>query len=91
MKSLGSTHKDAMYFSLHKFVGGVQTSGVLVVKKSLLKNRVPNGAGGGTVFFVGRNSHKYLQDPEMREEGGTPAIVVIGVYLFRLIQNYKRI
>ena len=73
--SSGIAHKDAMYFSMHKFVGGVQTPGVLIVKKSLLRNHIPNGAGGGTVFFVDRDSHRYLRDAEMREEGGTPAIV----------------
>ena len=57
----GMTRKDAMYFSMHKFVGGVQTPGVLVVKKSLMHNQVPNGAGGGTVFFVSREDHRYLQ------------------------------
>jgi len=71
----GVAHKDALYFSVHKFIGGVQTPGILVVKKTLLRNRIPNGAGGGTVFFVDRNGHRYLRDPEMREEGGTPAIV----------------
>lgn len=71
----GEAHKDALYFSMHKFVGGVQTPGVLVVKKSLLQNHIPNGAGGGTVFFVDRDNHLYLRDAEMREEGGTPAIV----------------
>ena len=77
----GTAFKDAMYFSMHKFIGGVQTPGVLIVKKSILKNQVPNGAGGGTVFFVGRETHKYLQDAEMREEGGTPSIVVTDLYL----------
>jgi len=71
----GTAHKDAMYFSMHKFIGGVQTPGVLIVKKSLMRNHVPNGSGGGTVFFVGRQNHRYLQDSELREEGGTPAIV----------------
>ena len=71
----GVAHKDAIYFSMHKFVGGVQTPGILVVKKSLLQNHIPNGAGGGTVFFVDREDHLYLRDAEMREEGGTPAIV----------------
>ena len=35
--------------------------GVLVVKKRLVRNTVPAGAGGGTVFFVRRDSHRYLQ------------------------------
>ena len=72
---LGTAHKDAIYFSMHKFVGGVQTPGVLVVKKSLMKNPVPTGPGGGTVLFVDRHNQVYAQGIEIREEGGTPAIV----------------
>ena len=35
---------------MHKFVGGVQTPGVLVAKKRLFKSsRPPNGAGGGSL------------------------------------------
>ena len=37
------------------------SSGVLVVKKRLVRNAVPEGAGGGTVFFVRRQNHRYLQ------------------------------
>ena len=67
--------KDAIFFSMHKFVGGVQTPGVLVAKKKLFQRNVPDGAGGGSVFFVSESDHRYLQEPEMREEGGTPDIV----------------
>ncbi|KAG8224975.1 hypothetical protein J437_LFUL003353, partial [Ladona fulva] len=70
-----SVYKDAMFFSVHKFIGGVQTPGVLIAKKSLFKNSVPNGCGGGSVFFVTRESHRYLKDTELREEGGTGAVV----------------
>lgn len=59
-KHAGQANKDAMYFSFHKFVGGVQTPGVLIAKKDLFKSHVPNGCGGGTVAFVTRNDHKYL-------------------------------
>lgn len=31
--------------------------------------------GGGTVFFVGDTWHRYLENLEEREEGGTPDIV----------------
>ena len=68
--------KDAIYFSMHKFVGGVQTPGVLVAKKELFKNNIaPYESGGGSVFFVTENDHKYLKETELREEAGTPAIV----------------
>ncbi len=36
-------YKDAVFFSPHKFVGGVQTPGVLVAKKAIFLNPVPNG------------------------------------------------
>jgi selenocysteine lyase/cysteine desulfurase len=68
-------HKDAVFLSPHKFIGGPQTPGVLVVKKNLVRSPVPAMPGGGTVAFVGPEQHRYLDDPVAREEGGTPAIV----------------
>ena len=44
--------KDAIYFSPHKFIGGVDSPGVLVAKKRLFQNSTPSTVGGGTVFFV---------------------------------------
>ena len=67
--------KDAVFLSPHKFIGGPQTPGVLVVRRDLIRNRVPTVPGGGTVAFVGPHEHRYLDDPVAREEGGTPAIV----------------
>ncbi|HEX2783063.1 MAG TPA: aminotransferase class V-fold PLP-dependent enzyme [Ilumatobacteraceae bacterium] len=67
--------KDAVFISPHKFVGGPGTPGVLVVKRSLLHNRVPDVVGGGTVTYVNPTEHRYLDDPVHREEGGTPAII----------------
>jgi selenocysteine lyase/cysteine desulfurase len=68
-------HKDAVFFSPHKFVGGPQTPGVLVVRRELVRNPVPTVPGGGTIAFVDPVGHRYLDDPVAREEGGTPAIV----------------
>ena len=67
--------KDAVFLSPHKFIGGPQTPGVLVVRRDLIRNRVPTAPGGGTVAFVDPVGHRYLDDPVAREEGGTPAIV----------------
>jgi hypothetical protein len=67
--------KDAVFLSPHKFAGGPQTPGVLVVDRRLMTNRVPVVPGGGTVAYVGPAEHRYLTDPVAREEGGTPAIV----------------
>jgi selenocysteine lyase/cysteine desulfurase len=70
----GSYH-DAVFISPHKFIGGPSTPGVLVVRRELLHNRVPDIPGGGTVDYVNPDEHRYVQDVVAREEGGTPAIV----------------
>jgi len=68
-------YKDAIFISPHKMIGGPGTPGVLVARKDLFKNRVPANPGGGTVAFVNPSDHRYLDDIEHREEGGTPAII----------------
>ncbi len=68
-------YKDAIFLSPHKFIGGPGTPGVLIVRRELLTNSVPDVVGGGTVAYVNPEQHRYLTDPVHREEGGTPAIV----------------
>lgn len=68
-------YKDAIFISPHKLIGGPGTPGVLVARKELFTNRVPAVPGGGTVSYVNPASHRYLEDVEQREEGGTPAII----------------
>jgi len=68
-------YKDAIFLSPHKFIGGPSTPGVLVMRRELATNRVPDVPGGGTVAFVNPTEHEYLTDVAHREEGGTPAIV----------------
>ncbi len=70
-----TAYKDAVFLSPHKFIGGPSTPGVLVIRRELLSNRVPDVPGGGTVAYVNPTEHRYLADPVQREEGGTPAIV----------------
>ena len=68
-------YKDAVFLSPHKFIGGPGTPGVLIAKRHLFHNSVPATPGGGTVQYVNPEEHRYLADPEHREEGGTPAII----------------
>jgi len=68
-------YMDAIFLSPHKFIGGPGTPGVLIARRQLLTNSVPDVVGGGTVSYVNPEHHRYLSDPEHREEGGTPAIV----------------
>ncbi|WCN09035.1 aminotransferase class V-fold PLP-dependent enzyme [Marinomonas mediterranea] len=67
--------KSALFFSMHKFVGGPGTPGILVVKKAVIVNHEPSIIGGGTVSFVTPENHTFLPIGERREEGGTPDIV----------------
>lgn len=68
-------YKDALFLSPHKFIGGPSTPGILVVRRELVTNRVPEVPGGGTVAYVNPQEHRYIDDPAHREEGGTPAII----------------
>jgi selenocysteine lyase/cysteine desulfurase len=68
-------YKDAIFLSPHKFIGGPSTPGVLAARRELFVNRVPDVPGGGTVAYVNTDDHRYLDDPALREEGGTPAII----------------
>src|SRR6478736_3148076 len=69
------SYKDAVFLSPHKFIGGPSTPGVLVARRELFANRVPDVPGGGTVAYVNTADHRYLDDIAAREEGGTPAII----------------
>ena len=68
-------YKDAVVLSPHKFIGGPGTPGVLVMRRELMTNTVPDVVGGGTVMYVSPSEHRFLADREHREEGGTPAII----------------
>lgn len=69
-------HLDAIFFSPHKFLGGPGTSGVLIFNKNLYKNTIPDNPGGGTVAWTNPwGDHKYIDDIESREDGGTPGFL----------------
>lgn len=69
-------HLDAIYFSPHKFLGGPGTTGILVFNKNLYKNTIPDNPGGGTVDWTNPwGAHKFVDDVEAREDGGTPAFL----------------
>ena len=65
---------DALFLSPHKLLGGVGSCGLLAIKKELCKD-VPTFAAGGTVKYVSRTSHLFVNEFEHLEEGGTPPII----------------
>ncbi len=67
---------DAIFFSPHKFLGGPGSSGVLIFDKSLYNSPTPDNPGGGTVDWTNPwGEYKYIDDIEMREDGGTPGFM----------------
>jgi len=67
---------DAIFFSPHKFLGGPGSCGVLLFNKKLYKNMIPDCPGGGTVSWTNPwGEHKYIDNIEEREDGGTPAFL----------------
>ena len=72
------SYLDAIFFSPHKFLGGPGTSGILVFNKKLYTNLIPDNPGGGTVSWTNPwGSHKYIDDIEDREDGGTPGFLQV--------------
>lgn len=69
-------HLDAIFFSPHKFLGGPGSPGILIFNKKLYKNLVPDNPGGGTVKYTNPwGDHDYIEDIELREDGGTPGFL----------------
>ena len=67
---------DAVLFSPHKFLGGPGSSGVLIFDRSMYKSRTPDQPGGGTVDWTNPwGEYKYVDDIELREDGGTPGFM----------------
>ncbi len=69
------TARDAIFFSPHKFAGGPGASGILIVRKSVVRATKPTWPGGGSVSYVSSWDHDYLTSISEREEAGTPNII----------------
>lgn len=71
-------HIDALVLSPHKFLGGPGSTGVLVFNKSIYNASLnPTVSGGGTVSYVARHDHDFVDDIEEREKAGTPGVLQI--------------
>lgn len=52
-------YKDGLFFSPHKFLGGPNTTGTLIIKQHVVRSMlVPADTGGGIILFVTKNSEK---------------------------------
>jgi selenocysteine lyase/cysteine desulfurase len=67
---------DAVLFSPHKFLGGPGAAGVLVFDSRIYNSPTPDQPGGGTVDWTNPwGEYKYIDDIELREDGGTPGFL----------------
>lgn len=67
---------DGILFSPHKFLGGPGTSGVLILDSRLCSSPAPDEPGGGTVTWTDPwGGYRYKQEPEAKEDGGTPGFM----------------
>ncbi len=77
---------DGIMFSPHKFLGGPGTSGVLIFDKKIYNSEVPDKPGGGTVEWTNPwGEYKYIDNIELREDGGTPGFI----QAFRIAMSIK--
>ncbi|AQW86004.1 aminotransferase [Campylobacter pinnipediorum subsp. caledonicus] len=74
-KNVDCNYFDALFLSPHKLLGGVESCGLLAIKKELCDLNEPTFAGGGTVSYVSRTSHIYDKNIEQLEQAGTPPIL----------------
>jgi len=86
---IDTTITDALFFSPHKFIGGVSTPGILIVNKNLFMNDSPYEPGGGCVKKVCSKGIIYQDDIEKKESAGTPNIV--GIIKLRKVFRLKQI
>lgn len=67
---------DGIFFSPHKFLGGPGSSGVMIFDSALYNRKAPDNPGGGTVDWTNPwGGYKYIDDIELREDGGTPGFI----------------
>lgn len=66
---------DAVYFSPHKFVGGPGSAGLLLFNQALYRSDLPpTQCAGGTVRYVWKDGHDFIEGTEARERAGTPGV-----------------
>lgn len=74
--NVDSSLYDAMFLSPHKLIGGPWSCWLLVIKKDICNDfDKPTFSWGGTVEYVSRSTHNYIDNFELREDVWTPWIL----------------
>ncbi len=69
-------YKDGIYFSPHKFIGGINTPGVLIIHNRITMNKCKSIQERERTLNYDLNKNKnYILDTEIKEESGTPNII----------------
>ena len=79
---------DVAFISMHKFLGGTGTPGVLIAKEELFIEGHPYNPGGGCVKKANSTQIIYEDDIEKKESGGTPNIAgTVRIYYVLKLRN----
>jgi len=83
---------DATFISMHKFLGGQTSPGLLIAKQQLFSKSHPYNPGGGCVKKANAYNIQYDDDLEKKETAGTPNILgIIRInYVLRLREQYYK-
>lgn len=76
-KKIDGSIFDAFFISPHKFIGGIETPGILIAKTCLFQKKYSVNPGGSCIKKTCHNYIEYSDDIEIRENAGTPNIVGI--------------
>lgn len=75
--NIDGNNLDAIFISMHKFLGGPTSPGILIAKDELFQNKNPINPGGGCVSIANQNNVEYSKDIEKRESAGSPNVLGI--------------
>jgi len=84
-------YKDGIYLSPHRFIGGLNTPGVLIIHNRITMNILKSTyLGNGTVNYNlnNNNNNNYILNFEMKDESSTPNIIgIIRIGLMTYIRS----
>ena len=83
-------YKDGIFFSPHKFLGGINTPGVLIIHNRITMNILKSNqvVSEDCKFYISNRNINYNLDIEIQEESSTPNIIgSIRIGLLTYIQS----
>jgi selenocysteine lyase/cysteine desulfurase len=87
--NIDTSFLDAIFISMHKFIGGPGCPGILICNKELFKNSSPIVCGGNCIRKANSTDIIYEDDLQKREQAGT--VNILGEIKTKLVLMIKDI